>query len=148
MKRSLFLIVLLASLSCTTRSSTPGDVTQPSSSVKVNVTAIPRQGFVPLRVSFHATLQGVDASNKDFYCLKEQWDFGDGAISTEQPHCETFQEGSEITTAFFVEHVYEKPGSYGAFFSLGEEKGEQKNVVRSSKVQVTAIESMRGYSEQ
>ncbi|HJZ10610.1 MAG TPA: hypothetical protein VJ521_00570 [Acidobacteriota bacterium] len=142
MKKSFLVIAVVLAISCSSRTPPQTDVTE-SSSPKVSITAIPRQGFVPLRVSFHASLQGVEESNKDFYCLKEEWDFGDGSISTEQPHCETFREGSKITTAFFAEHVYETPGSYGAYFSLGEKKA-----VRSGKAQVTAIESMRGYSGQ
>lgn len=131
------LVVCCSVFGCSSSRPQPKDVSD-ASRPRLVLNAIPRQGFAPLRVSFQANLQGVMEENHEFYCQREEWDFGDGAVSSEQPHCETFTEGSKITTEFFVDHVYETPGTYNASFMLGDKR------VRSGKVSISVIESYRG----
>src|SRR5947208_15316305 len=50
----------------------------------LDLSAYPRQGLAPLRVTFHAVLQGVAESDSNFKCLYQEWDFGDGRVSGEQ----------------------------------------------------------------
>src|SRR5580765_2003559 len=86
----------------------------------LNVKADPRQGFAPLRVTFHVLLEGVADNDENFYCMKEEWEFGDGAISTEKPNCDPFTPESKVTKEFFVEHQFYKTGNYSARFKLGD----------------------------
>src|SRR5580765_2073716 len=67
----------------------------------LTLTATPRQGFAPLRVSFHVILENVPENDKSFYCLKEEWDFGDGAVSAEQPQCDPWSPESKVNTEYF-----------------------------------------------
>jgi len=101
----------------------------------LTLTATPRQGFAPLRVSFHVVLENVPENDKSFYCLKEEWDFGDGAVSAEQPQCAPYGPDTKVNTEYFVEHVYENLGSYDVFFTLGDKK------IRSNKIQINALEN-------
>jgi len=98
----------------------------------------PRNGFNPLRVTFRVVLDGVAENNQEWHCLKEEWDYGDGSISSQKPYCEEFTADSKITTEFFNDHVYEIPGGCAASFTLGDKK------LRSNKVGVRILESVRG----
>lgn len=102
---------------------------------KLTLTAYPRQGFAPMRVSINGKLEGVSKSDKDYYCLQEEWEFGDGAVSSEQANCEPFGEDSEIKTDFFAEHIYEDKGSYTIWLILGDKK------IRSKQIAVIVLES-------
>ena len=69
-----------------------------SKKAKLILSAYPRQGFGPMHVSINAKLENVGKNDKEFYCLQEEWEFGDGAVSSEQANCEEFSEGSEGKT--------------------------------------------------
>ncbi len=107
----------------------------PAKKPKLVLTAYPRQGFGPMRVSINGTLEGVSKSDKDYYCLQEEWEFGDGAVSSEQANCEPFGEDSEIKTNFFAEHIYEDEGNYTIWLTLGDKK------IKSNQVVVIVLES-------
>ena len=104
----------------------------------MTITASPRQGFEPLRVTFRGVLETPDANDKDLYCLQEEWDFGDGAKSTEKPNCDPHSSDTKIKTEFFTEHVYEKFGNYSVRLSLGDEK------VRSRQIAIVILERNTG----
>src|SRR6266516_3247790 len=78
--------------------------------VKLQITADLRQGFAPVSVSFKAELVGVSETDPAYYCLQEEWDFGDGSVSSDKPNCEPYAAGSKVTHEFFVEHVYQNEG--------------------------------------
>ena len=101
------------------------------------LSAQPRQGFSPLRVTFRVVLEGVADNSEEWHCLKEEWDFGDGSVSSQKPNCEQFTPDSKITTEFFSDHVFETPGGYTVGFTLGDKK------LRSNKVGVRVLESVR-----
>lgn len=102
---------------------------------KLTLTAYPRQGFGPMHVSINGKLENVSKGDKEFYCLQEEWDFGDGAVSSEQANCEEFKDGSEVKLQFFAEHVYEDAGSYTIWLTLGDHK------IRSNQIAVVVLES-------
>lgn len=102
---------------------------------KITLTAHPRQGFAPFHVSFTARLTGVPENSKEHYCLQEEWDFGDGAVSSQQPHCEPYTDSSNIEHDFFAEHVFGDPGSYTVRFVLGD-----KNKLRSNQLGIVVLE--------
>jgi PKD repeat protein len=101
---------------------------------KLTLTSHRRQGFTPLSVSFSAKLTGVNSNDKDYYCLKQEWDYGDGAVSSEEPNCEPFTETTKIEQDFVGQHTYGDPGNYTVRFTLGDKK------VRSNQVGIVVLE--------
>lgn len=132
---AVFLLLLVAG--CSSRGAQQKS-TSPSSETKLAITASPRQGFKPLRVTFRGELDTADPNDKDLYCLQEEWDFGDGAKSTEKPNCDPHSADTRIKTEFFTEHVYEKFGNYKVRFTLGDKK------VRSRQIAVVVLERNAG----
>ena len=106
---------------------------------KLKINASPRQGFSPLNVTFRGLLEEVDPGDKEYYCLQEEWDYGDGAVSSEKPNCDPFTPETKIKTEFFSTHVYESHGSYTVRLILGDEK------VRSKQISIVIVERDRGY---
>jgi PKD domain len=102
---------------------------------KLTLTAYPRQGFGPMRVSINGKLENVSKKDKEFYCLQEEWEFGDGAVSSEQANCEDFGDSTEVKLQFFAEHIYEEAGSYTIWLTLGDKK------IRSNQIAVVVLES-------
>jgi hypothetical protein len=101
---------------------------------KLTLTVYPRQGFGPMQVSINGKLENVPKNDKEFYCLQEEWEFGDGAVSSEQAHCEEHSENSEVKMQFFAEHIYEDAGSYTIWLTLGDKK------IRSNQIAVVVLE--------
>ncbi len=134
-----FLLVLYWLSGCSGQSPKQAGSNAPSE-LKLIVEASPRQGFVPFRVTFRANLEGVPENDQEHYCLQEEWDYGDGAKSTEQPNCDTFTPETNIKTEFFAEHTYEKQGNYTVRLVLGDKK------VRSRQVSVVVLERSFGSS--
>jgi PKD domain len=138
MKKLLSAVILILLVTgCSSRTAQQDSAT-PSSETKLSITASPRQGFEPLRVTFRGLLETVDQNDKDLYCLQEEWDFGDGAISTEKPNCDAHSADTKIKTEFFTEHVYEKFGNYTVTLTLGDQK------VRSRKISIVILERNTG----
>lgn len=141
MKKLLF--VLMVFLSCSShrdqqtsqQAATPA--TSDSKHADLVLRADPRQGFSPLRITFHAELKGLSDTDATFHCAKEEWDFGDGAVSSQTPYCEPLVPGAKIERDYIVDHVYNDPGSYSAGFALGEKK------LHSNKITVTVLENLR-----
>jgi PKD repeat protein len=106
---------------------------------KLVLTAYPRQGFRPLRISFNATLENVSETDAEYYCLQEEWDFGDGAVSSEKPHCEPFGSDSRVSVTFFSEHIFDDPGNYTIRFKLGD---PQK--IRSNNLSILVLDRETG----
>lgn len=122
MKKFFFFALSAGMLFLGCSSHTSPDASAPAAGPRLTVQASPRQGFAPLRVIFHATLSGVQENDPEYYCLKEEWDFGDGAVSAEERNCLPHTPETRITTEFFAEHVYEAKGEYVAKIRLGDGK--------------------------
>ena len=138
MKRILFLLLLVIIISaCSAKTNPQGSSAASSNEPSLIITASPRQGFTPLRVTLRGELQGVETNDQEYYCLQEIWDFGDGAKSSEKPNCESYSPDSKIKTEFFIDHVYEKEGRYTIRLFLGEEDNE---TIRSRQVGVVVLE--------
>jgi PKD domain len=140
MRRIIFYpaFILVFTVACSSRPASQGSTSTPSSEkIKLEVNASPRQGFAPLRVTFRGNMENVD-STEEYYCLQEEWDFGDGAKSTEKPNCDSYSADAKIKTEFFTEHLYERHGNYNVRLVLGDDK------VRSRQVTVVIVERDRG----
>ena len=135
-KNLLILALLLLSMSCSSRPASQESTDRSTGGLKLNLNASPRQGFAPLHVSFQADLTGAGIDDRKYYCLQEEWDFGDGAKSTEQPNCETFGPDTKIKTEFFVDHIFEKEGSYNVRLVLGEKDKQEQIHSRQASVLV------------
>jgi len=94
-----------------------------------------------LHISLIAKLEGAGGNDQKYYCLQEEWDFGDGAKSSEKPNCDPYGPASKVKTEFFVDHTYEKEGTYTIRLVLGEEGKDQ---VRSRQVSVLVLERSLG----
>lgn len=136
-KLSLLLLLFLACSSHTNQA----PQTQPTQTTDVHsnlmLRADPRQGFAPLRVTFHAELKGVSDADKTYHCLKEEWDFGDGAVSSQTPNCEPLPAGGKIERDYITDHLYNDAGTFAVGFTLGEKK------LRSNKITVTVLQNLR-----
>ena len=129
-------LLIVCLFSCSSKSGTgssPSD-TASADGLKLVLGVSPRQGFAPLRVTFRGELQGVNENSEEHYCLQEEWDFGDGSVSTEKPNCDPHSPDTKIKTEFFADHVYETQGTYTVRLVLGDEK------VRSRQTTVVVIE--------
>jgi hypothetical protein len=138
MKRILSVLLLITIISgCSARTDPQGSSAAAPNQPTLTITASPRQGFTPLRVTLRGQLTGVDANSQEYYCLQEIWDFGDGAKSSEKPNCDPYSTDSKVKKEFFIDHVYEKEGRYTVRFFLGEEDNE---TIRSRQVGVVVLE--------
>lgn len=132
MRRISFVILILVSFVLMLPGHSP--LAEESEKAKLSIEAHPRQGLTPVNVLFTARLEGVSPNSPDFYCLKEEWDFGDGAISSEQVQCEPYSTNSKIKSEFFAEHEYWDEGNYQAQLTLGDNK------VRTRRISIRVIE--------
>ena len=137
-KKSLCVLILFLTLACSSHpAKEESSGGHDKSSIKFDLSAVPRQGFAPLHVSFKGTLQGVDPKDAKYLCLRENWDFGDGAVSSEKPNCDEKDPDIKVKTDFFADHTYENEGNYTIRLSLGE---EGKEVIRSRQVSLRILE--------
>lgn len=127
----LFLVLLAG---CSSHEPQQTNASEQAKEAKLSLTSHRRQGFTPLHVTFSAKLTGVDSNDKDYYCLKQEWDYGDGAVSSEEPNCEPFTEATKIEQDFLGDHMYNDPGNYTARFTLGDKK------IRSNQVDIVVLE--------
>lgn len=79
----------------------------------LKLTARPRTGFVPARVTFRGVLVGGSNDFKEYYCPEVEWDWGDGTISENSSDCEPYEAGqSELKRRFTAQHVFNSPGNF------------------------------------
>jgi hypothetical protein len=82
-------------------------------------------------------LEGAADNDQSFYCLREEWEFGDGAVSAETPHCEPFGADTKISREFFADHVYRNTGVYAVRFKLGDR-------FKASPISINVLENRKG----
>jgi len=142
-KKRILLMLILLMAACSGHPAKEQSSGGPASKseIKFEVIAVPRQGFTPLHVSFSAKLEGVNPNDAKYYCLRENWDFGDDAKSSEKPNCDPYGPDSKVKTEFFTDHTYNKEGNYTIRLSLGE---EGKEVIRSRPVSIRVLERNLG----
>jgi PKD repeat protein len=138
MMRKLVFILLLFTFACSSRSGNQQDpVDSSTGEVKLILNASPRQGFAPMHVTLQGNLGGAGVNDQKYYCLQEEWDFGDGAKSTEKPHCDPWGPDAKVKTEYFVDHEYDQAGNYTIRLVLGEEGSTQ---VHSRQVSIVVLE--------
>ena len=99
---------------------------RPSLSIKAN----PVVGITPARVSLTAELKGGADDDQEFYCLSEEWNWGDETESESKQDCAPYEAGkSQIKRRFTTSRVFKIPGSYQVTLRL---KRKDKVVTSSS----------------
>ena len=78
---------------------------------KLDLRASPRLAFPPVEVFVVAELVGGE-ENEDFYCPGLEWDWDDGARSSNEGDCAPFQAGMELERRFTAHHAYRAAGEY------------------------------------
>lgn len=138
MKKAFFaVLVLLACLACSSHQQTDvADAASEESHPHLKIEAQPRQGFAPLIVSFVVTLDGVGDNDEKFYCMKEEWDFGDGAVTADKPNCPPYSADTKVTKEFTIDHTYNDEGTFTARFRLGDH-------LKSAPISLNVLENNR-----
>jgi hypothetical protein len=130
MKNIIFLIlIIIIANACSSDIKMSGSQSQKA---YIKLFVHPKQGFKPLTVVMEAELINYQNEENKFYCLLEEWDFGDGNKSYYQPDC---KEGDKIKTKYIATHTYYNPGTYRIQLTLG------KNVIRSQSARVNVYSS-------
>ena len=79
----------------------------------LKLTARPRTGFAPTRVTFRGVLIGGPDDFKEYYCPEVEWEWGDGTISENNSDCEPYEAGkSTLKRRFTAQHVFNFPGNF------------------------------------
>jgi PKD repeat protein len=126
-------LLLAAFMSCSSHQGSGAARAKPV----LKLRASPRQGLAPMIVAFNATLSGVSEHDEKYYCMEVSWDFGDGAVSVEEPNCDPFGPDTKITTKFLAEHTYHDLGSYTVRLNIGKE--EEQEIVRANSVNIKVL---------
>jgi Ca-activated chloride channel family protein len=87
------------------------------------------EGDAPLVVNFTGRLVGGPDSNRDYYCVESAFDFGDGMVQSAIPSCVGWAPGAEIQREYSASYVYDQPGVYEVFFSLGGTQSQPLTIV-------------------
>ncbi len=133
MKVSVLLLIITSILFGCSSHKDPAGGSAPTGP-RLVLSAQPRQGLAPHRATIRANLEGVGENDSEWYCLKEEWDFGDGTVSTEEEECDPFTPETKVTTNFFADHTYDDAGHYTVRFKLGDNK------LRSNQITVVVLE--------
>jgi hypothetical protein len=72
----------------------------------------------PVAVRVRAELEGTPEDPEKYYCLEEEWDWGDETESLHEPDCDPYEDGAEIQRRFSSSHTYRYPGTYTIYLRL------------------------------
>jgi hypothetical protein len=78
---------------------------------RLELRATPRMAFSPVMVLATAELRGGETA-EEFYCPALEWEWDDGARSSQEGDCPPFEPGVEMERRFTAEHAYRAPGVY------------------------------------
>ena len=84
--------------------------------VQILKAGLAAQGFAK-RVEVKARLEGDAEDPRDYYCLDEVWDWGDGTESVYEPDCDPYDEDKALKKKFSNAHYYRR-GQYVIALSL------------------------------
>jgi hypothetical protein len=66
----------------------------------------------PVRVRISAELEGTFEDPERYYCLEEEWEWGDETESMHEPDCDPWEQGLPVTRNFASSHTFRYPGTY------------------------------------
>jgi hypothetical protein len=74
-----------------------------------------------------AELEGDPDDPERYYCLAEEWDWGDETESFYEPDCDPYEEGAELKRIFSATHTFRYPGTYSIYLRL--QSGGKKTIL-------------------
>jgi hypothetical protein len=74
--------------------------------------------YAPARVRVRAELEGTPEDPEEYYCLEEEWEWGDETESLYEPDCDPYEEGAELKRNYSATHTFRYPGSYTIWLRL------------------------------
>ena len=74
--------------------------------------------YRPASVRLRAELEGTPDNPEEYYCLEEEWDWGDETESLYEPDCDPYEDGAELKRIYSASHTYRNPGSYTVYLRL------------------------------
>lgn len=80
------------------------------------------RSYAPVAVRLRAELEGTPEDPEEYYCLEEEWDWGDETESSYEPDCDPYEEGAELKRIFTATHTFRYPGTYRIFLRLNRGK--------------------------
>jgi hypothetical protein len=72
----------------------------------------------PVNLRVRAELEGTPEDPEEYYCLEEEWEWGDETESLHEPDCDPYEEGAELQRRFSSSHTYRYPGTYTIWLRL------------------------------
>lgn len=78
--------------------------------------------YAPVNVLIRAELEGTPENLEEYYCLEEEWDWGDETESHHEPDCDPYEEGAELVRNWSASHSYRYPGTYTVYLRLQRNK--------------------------
>ncbi len=72
----------------------------------------------PVSVRVSAELEGTFEDPEEYYCLEQEWEWGDETESLREPDCDPWEEGTQVTRNFSATHTFRYPGSYTILLRL------------------------------
>ena len=114
---------------------TEGDYELPdlsSDEVKLVLEADKTEGLAPLTVHFTAELVGGLDNNRLYYCVEQEFDFGDGITMETLPSCLPYTSDAVIQRRFTASYFYKEVSTYTVSFRLsGLRSNDVTIIVRS-----------------
>jgi hypothetical protein len=74
--------------------------------------------WAPVNVRVRAELEGTPENTEEYYCLEEEWEWGDETESTYEPDCDPYEEGAELKRIYSATHTFRYPGTYTIWLRL------------------------------
>ena len=78
--------------------------------------------YAPVSVRISAELEGTPEDIEEYYCLEEEWDWGDETESRHEPDCDPYTEGAELKRNWSATHTFRYPGTYTIYLRLQHNK--------------------------
>jgi len=80
------------------------------------------RSYSPASVRLRAELEGTPEDPEEYYCLEEEWVWGDETESSYEPDCDPYEEGAELKRIFTATHTFRYPGTYRIYLRLNRGK--------------------------
>jgi hypothetical protein len=72
----------------------------------------------PVSIRVSAELEGIFEDPEEYYCLEEEWEWGDETESLREPDCDPWEEGAQVNRHYSASHTFRYPGTYTILLRL------------------------------
>ncbi len=80
------------------------------------------RSYAPVSIRIRAELEGTADDPEKYYCLAEEWEWGDETESLYEPDCDPYEEGADLKKIFSATHTFRYPGTYKIYLRLNRGK--------------------------